>query len=376
MATGIPLPGAPGESLMKGIDTGSNMFARIMHPILEREKNKQLAEQFAQTKALEKSKMAQLENHFQQQFGLSKAAAGRAALAASDAHKLALQKQDPLFAAHQYEALENYYKSKGQNQGQQMTQPQGMPTQEMGQGQGMFSPQGLQGAQQDAQAQQQANNNSAGGIDLELMKSHPMLRGFYKQNFGVDPLAAVPQTPEEKNASAIDLYRQKQAIKNGSIGDNVPLTTAMKTKLQGVVTGVDNSLPVIQDLITEFKKLPTGSETLNPAAYAAYNAQANSIIEPLINAFGLNVTDATKEMMHDQVFRKTNEPLKKYKDRIVSLAKEIIRRRDDSFKSLKSGAINPKSNFTNEFFEQLGSAEDTKMVDGKLFKKINGEWHD
>ncbi len=31
MATGIPLPSAPGETLLKGIDTGSNLFARIMN---------------------------------------------------------------------------------------------------------------------------------------------------------------------------------------------------------------------------------------------------------------------------------------------------------------------------------------------------------
>lgn len=59
MATRIPLPSAPGESLMKGIDTGSTMFSRLMQPILEREKQKQL------------------EEHFQEQLKLSKASAGR-----------------------------------------------------------------------------------------------------------------------------------------------------------------------------------------------------------------------------------------------------------------------------------------------------------
>lgn len=37
MATGIPLPGQPGTSFMKGIDTGSTMFSRIMQPIVQRE---------------------------------------------------------------------------------------------------------------------------------------------------------------------------------------------------------------------------------------------------------------------------------------------------------------------------------------------------
>jgi hypothetical protein len=147
-----------------------------------------------------------------------------------------------------------------------------------------------------------------------------------------------------------------------------------------VVTGVDNSLPVIKELINDFKNLPTGIESLNPSAYAAYNAKANSIIEPLINAFGLNVTDATKEMMHDQVFRKTNVPLEKYRNMLVDLAKEIIRRRDDYFKSLKSGSINPKSEFNNDFFENLkgdtkpksSGDEFSSMSDDELRKIAGG----
>jgi hypothetical protein len=197
-----------------------------------------------------------------------------------------------------------------------------------------------------------------------------------KAETGYNPYPKHVETPEEKDARALELYNKKLEAKKAKIGENVPLTGAMQTKLQGVVSGVDNALPVIEDLITDFKNLPTGSETFNPSAYAAYNAKANAIIEPLINAFGLNVTDATKEMMHDQVFRKTNEPLKKYKERLIDLAKEIIRRRDDSFKSLKSGSIDTKSKFTNEYFENLKNSEETKIINGKLYHKINGEWDD
>lgn len=150
----------------------------------------------------------------------------------------------------------------------------------------------------------------------------------------------------------------------------------MQTKLQGVVTGVDNALPTIQDLVSNYKDLPTGPEFANPASYAAYNAKANSIIEPLINAFGLNVTDATKQMMHDQVYRRTNEPLEKYKNRLVDLAKDIIRRRESSFKSLKSGAINPNSSFSNEVFEGLkntkGNPKFKNKSDDELIAMIGG----
>lgn len=77
MATGIPLPGNMIDTLMNGIKTGSGLYTGAMHPILEREKQKQL------------------EAHFQEQLKLSKAAAARNAQTAADAHKLALMKMDP-----------------------------------------------------------------------------------------------------------------------------------------------------------------------------------------------------------------------------------------------------------------------------------------
>ena len=41
-----------------------------------------------------------------------------------------------------------------------------------------------------------------GGLNLDMFKKHPMLRGFFKHKFGVDPLASMPQTPEDKQAAA------------------------------------------------------------------------------------------------------------------------------------------------------------------------------
>jgi len=54
MALNIPNVDSPGNSFLKGIDTGSSMFSRMMQPIIEREKQKQQAAQFAQELALKK----------------------------------------------------------------------------------------------------------------------------------------------------------------------------------------------------------------------------------------------------------------------------------------------------------------------------------
>ena len=235
-----------------------------------------------------------------------------------------------------------------------------------------------QAPEQNAPEQQPGQESPMVSALKAKMRQNPALRGAFHKKFGYDLLA---ETPEQKRAATqaneLEIFKKKEEIKaqnkKGNEGE-VPLTTAMKTSLQGVVNGVDNSLPILEELVKDFKNLPTGTETFNPSAYAAYNAKVNSIIEPLINAFGLNVTDATKEMMHEQAFRKTNEPLEKYRNRLIDLAKDIIRRRNDAFGSLKTGQISPKSEFTKEFFDKL--AQETKVIDGKTYYKINGEWHE
>jgi len=54
MPTRIPLPGQPGDALLKGLDIGSTMFSRMIQPILEREK------------------LAQADKHFQEQMALNR----------------------------------------------------------------------------------------------------------------------------------------------------------------------------------------------------------------------------------------------------------------------------------------------------------------
>lgn len=190
----IPLPGLPGDALLSGFKTGGNLFTQFMHPKLEREKQEQL------------------ERHFQEQLKLSKAAAGRAAQSAMDAHKLALQKLDPTFEARQMDAVMDYFRNKNKAAGQAFGVPginiaqedMSAPTEEAGQGLGMFSPEGLGDRQQDIGAMQKAEApqtarlslpGNPSNADLELMKQFPALRGWYKQHYKIDPLA---ETPEQK----------------------------------------------------------------------------------------------------------------------------------------------------------------------------------
>lgn len=60
MATRIPLPGQPGDALLKGLDTGSTMFSRMIQPILEREKLAQADQHFQDQMALNRQRESRL----------------------------------------------------------------------------------------------------------------------------------------------------------------------------------------------------------------------------------------------------------------------------------------------------------------------------
>lgn len=220
MALNIPMPDSPGSGFLKGVDSGSSMFTRMIQPRLEREKQ------------------AQLERHFQEQLKLSKAAAARAG-ANSDLRRALLEQQilaaqhanDPNYEFNQFKNLMGMMGGGGQ-----MQMPQEpMPTQEMGEGMGMFTPEGL-GQMQQPQAMQ-TPPDAGMGMNFDALKQNPMLRGFFKKKFGFDPLAAAPETPEQKRAADL---QSKMELEN--------LKTENKTKAleQKEVVAVKKDLPTLE----------------------------------------------------------------------------------------------------------------------------------
>ncbi len=193
MATGIPLPGMPGQSFLQGINSGSGMFSRMIQPTLEREKQRQLDE------------------HFKQEMELRKQAAARAG-SMDPLRRMILEQQlqglknknDPMYEVNQMKALMGML-SGGQGGGQ-MPQ-ESAPTQEMGQGMGMFSPEGLadQGMPSVDNGSQMPPNTpnpaQGGGMDMAALKNNPLVRGLFKHKFGID-LGA--ETPDEKEQHAVN----------------------------------------------------------------------------------------------------------------------------------------------------------------------------
>lgn len=319
MSTRIPLPGNMIDTLMKGVDTGSTVYSRAMQPILEREKQKQL------------------EAHFQEQLKLQKAAAGRAAQAAADAHR----KMDPMYEINQYQALENWIKGQQgapQAGGQMPESQQPAPTQEMGQGMGMFSPQGMQEAQQAPMPNAPAAGNPMGGLNMDLLKSHPMLRGFAKKHLGFDPLAAVPQTPEEKQAAAIDLFKQKEVIKQQNKGGETPTNTVL-TQNQQALQGIDTVLPMIDEMIKHPEKV-YGRSDFDRSKRAAYNAKTSGMIDTLVAAQQLPKVQASIDLVEQQIRRGTGESTPAYIERLKDLRKDLAARRGKAQSVVKSRKIN------------------------------------
>lgn len=342
MATRIPLPGNMIDTLMSGVKTGSGMYSGIMQPILEREKQKQA------------------EAHFQEQLKLQKAAAARAG-ANSDLNRMILQQQllglqhknDPMYEFNQFKALQDFITGGGQGAApQQETTQQAVPTQEMGEGMGMFSPQGMQEAQQQpVNAIAQQPNKNAGGVNLDLLRQNPMLRGFFKHQFGYDPLS-LPQTPEDKAAASLDLFKQKEAIKQQNKGGETPTNTVL-TQNQQAIQGIDSSLPILDELIND-KNLP-GITNFSPGKKAKYIAKTGGVIDTLVAAQNLPKVQASIDLVEQQIRRHTGETVHDYQERLKDLKKDLLKRRERAQSVIKSRKVNtaPVEDFTSMSDDEL-----------------------
>tara|TARA_R110002126_G_scaffold289448_1_gene444385 strand:- start:1235 stop:2512 length:1278 start_codon:yes stop_codon:yes gene_type:complete len=180
MALNIPMPGQPGTSFLEGIGAGSDMFAKLMQPEMQRRQMAQQQQQHMDSLGIQQQQQARLQQQFAQ------------------------EQQDRAM-------LDQMMNGGGQPMGQPSEHQ--MPTQEYGQGMGMFTPEGMQEAQQQSQQQPQGEQQP-GGMNMEAIKNNPMLRGLFKQRFGIDPMTseASLQGPARE---AMDLERLAGMLPGG-----------------------------------------------------------------------------------------------------------------------------------------------------------------
>ncbi len=348
MAINVPMPELPGTAFLKGIDTGSSMFTRLMQPILQREQQKQLDE------------------HFKKEFGLKQAASSRAAALQPLQRQMLEQqllglkhKNDPMYEINQWKALQDMIMGGGQpgGQGGQEMPQSPMPTKEMGEGLGMFSPEGMG---QSQQAQQQApQGGQMGGINLEALRQNPMLRGFFKHKFGVDPLAPMAQTPEDKQAAALDLFKQKEQIKQQNKSGDIPTNTVL-TQNQQALQGIKTVLPMLDELIDHPKSV-YGPTDFSPSKKAAYNAKTSGMIDTLVAAQSLPKVQASIDLVEQQIRRGTNESTDSYIKRLKDLRKDLVNRKGRAKDVLSNHKVNIND---DDEFSQMSDDELRNIAGG------------
>jgi hypothetical protein len=211
MALNIPLPELTGDTLRKAFATGSNMYSNIMNPIISREQmanqKKMQESQLAQQKQLQEAQLAQAWKRHIDELALRKQQEAR--LAAN----MGLQQQ---LLQHKLKGLKFDEAMQQMLMGGANTYPQqkmSHPNQEVGEGNGAFSQQGLQEAQQPQQQAPQASPQGAPGMNFDMLRQNPMLRGFFKHKFGFDPLAPAPETPDQKRAADLQSKMDLENLK-------------------------------------------------------------------------------------------------------------------------------------------------------------------
>ena len=350
MAMGIPLPGQPGDALNQGLNTGSSMFARIMQPILARE-----------------NAQRQWKQHLGN-LAVSQAAGGRAnqllpfqLQAMQDAHEASQFARDP---AAQMNMIKQMMSAAG---GQGMTgsqpQPGGMnygseggdsPNTYVPPNNGDVSP-----GQAAIEAQQRASAPSLAGIDVNNMNPLQMAvaKKFFPHMFD--------QTPDQKTAQQLDLFKQKESIKQATkTGSGETLTAPIKTKYQNVIGGVTSARPIINKLIEETKKGKIPGQMIGSLfkrdAQANYKGEISTLLDGIRNAYTIPNTDSGTAKAEDKVLRKSGESDANYAKRLQGILEQMDQRERDARTKLSAGNI-------------TASATDySKMSDDELRKIAEG----
>lgn len=252
MAYNIPLPGLPGDSLLKGLMTGSRLYSAAMEPRLKREQ------------------LAQLHQHHLDQLELQKAAAGRAAASEGRASQLfplqlqqlqqTVEQNDP---AYLQKIIDGYYGDSGQvssgaGQSQEPTQSDQIPSYMPSIG-GFAEDYNTSGMFPVPQMNKEATTGfmptgpaspsmptqpGIGGHNWDEIRKIPQVRGWIKKHFGYDPAA---ETSEEKRihslADKIQLEQEKTNQKKKALEDKE------KVAVEKDIPTIENSLQGVNELL-------------------------------------------------------------------------------------------------------------------------------
>ena len=337
MATRIPLPGNMIDTLMKGVNTGSNMYSGIMHPILQREQLAQQRKNHLDNLALQQQAQARLSQLLPYQIQALK-----------DAHI----KSDPDYELNQLKKMMGFGGGNKQPSQQQSFIP-GIPAFDMPENgeypseeqfnkmiSNPFANQDVPQLNEGAVSPMEAAKGGGFANNMEALQK-AIMNGYLKRHYGYVPNA---QTPEQKQAAALDLFKQKEAIKaENKTGSGETLTAPIKTKYQNVIGGVTSARPIIKKLIEETKKGNIPGQMIGSLfkrdAQANYKGEISTLLDGVRNAYTIPNTDSGTAKAEDKVLRKNGETDANYAKRLQSILDQMDAREKDARIKLNSGNI-------------------------------------
>lgn len=313
MALNIPLPGSFGDALMKGVDTGSNFFSRLMQPILEREKQ------------------AQLERHFQEQLKLSKAAAGRAAQGAALKNQAMQQKMNLLAKIQEMAAGGNVQPTGAGELPSSLPEIPSMASGSESANAGSINPIDVLAEEQTPAPEINTNATSEfdiaqhsktiNGLPLDYIMQAITAKqlGLPVQKFGASKTA--PLTQEEKNQAALNLFKEKEEYKSQQ---EQKMPAAIKTLHENIIHLSPKAIQAIDHIIN----IPSPTEipglgVVKSGQKAAHNKAVTAAAENYAKAKGWPNTKGSIEKAESILQRGNFETDFDYRKRLREYQQEL-----------------------------------------------------
>jgi hypothetical protein len=364
MALNIPNVGSGMDIFAKGFHHTSD---NLLKKMLQKEFLKQKADQFAQEMAFKQ----QQESRLGANSGINRQILEEQLLGLK-------HKNDPMF---EYKALQDMLTGGGQPPASNDTSTGVESTGENvnggdspntyvppNNGDDMALGQPISAGQKAIEAQQQESAPADNGSQPDALMNNPLVRGFLKHKLGYDPFAPAAQTPAQKEATALDLFNKKEAIKKqNKSGTGEVLTDKTKSKYQAVVGGATTALPIIDNIIEMTKKGNVPGQAIGALfkrdKQATYKGEVSTLLDGIRNAYTIPNTDSGTEKAEDKVLRKSGESDSNYITRLQTIRKQIVNRQEDAKAKLHGGNITATATAPEDY---------TKMTEEELHKIAGG----
>lgn len=401
MAINIPMPGQPGDALLKGIDTGGSLFSRIMDPILKREQLAQQMKIHQDALAMQKAAAARAGANADLQRRLAELNLQKAEMEIDPAKKIAYiqslmqgmqgmgsQGGANVSEPQNYDLLRQKLEAMGLfGQPNEIQEEQGMPAEgpqvSETMGQGMFPQEAMQEPPQYPVEEPQPPANN-GNPFAQPNLGQMILGADIKKRFGFNPFPSegnYKEPPSLKRANDLQSKMQeaqyKHELKLAEAAQKEELKNeASKRK---VINQANNDLPHLEETLRSLKIMqkiaedPKNDDLFghwfeghDTAAARATNPNAGTWqvygLDPIVAAEMKMSARGNQLALKSALQNKANFA----ETRPVAAAKlkGSIDKVERQIKEMKriSGRITPMA--------------EVRELNGKKYKKIQGEWHE